>query len=123
MTDPDLADRMVNMDPTLLRLLTIEITSFGLWDALRYFLENETERGTLDDIGFAIGRDSNAMLSLLGDLTSKGWLSRRTLESGVTEYVLTQERERRALLDHLYAAFQGHLFRLQAIYHWTQAPA
>jgi hypothetical protein len=121
--DPDLADRMVDMDPRLLHLLTQEITSFGLWDALRYFLETGSERATMDEIGLAVGRDSDIMLSILGELTTRGWLARRVNEEGITEYVLTQEQERRTLLDHFHATLQERTFRLQAIYHWTQSTA
>ncbi|MGH2541659.1 MAG: hypothetical protein ACRDIB_02610, partial [Ardenticatenaceae bacterium] len=118
--DTDLAERMREMEPELLHLLTREITSLGSWDALRYFLETGEEEATLDEIGMAAGRDSTAMLDILGALTGLGWLSRRANAGGKTVYKLTQERSRRALLDQFHTSLHDRLFRLQAMYHWTR---
>jgi DNA-binding MarR family transcriptional regulator len=108
------------MDPLLLDLIVTDITSLGRWDALRYFLETGEERATMDDIGVAVGRDSTALLGILGELTALGWLSRRTNEAGQTEYVLTQEQGRRMLLDQLRAALHDREFCIQALYYWTR---
>ncbi|MDQ4078197.1 MAG: hypothetical protein M3220_18365 [Chloroflexota bacterium] len=118
--EPDLDDRMRDMEPELYRLLTRDITSLGRWDALRFFLEMEQEQATMDEIGMAAGRDSAPMLSILGALTSLGWLTRRTDESGETLYQLTREQERRQLLDRFHDAIHDRTFRLQAMYHWTR---
>ena len=118
--DSDLADRMIDMDADLLHLLTSEITSFARWDVLRFFLETGSEKGTMDEISLAIGRHPELLLSIMGELTSLGWLARRTDENK-THYFLTQEQERRQLLDRLYASMYDLSFRLKAIYHWTQA--
>ncbi len=115
----DLDERMRDMEPSLYQLLTQEVTSLGHWDVLRFFLETDEEQATLDEIGLAAGRDSGLMLTILGSLTSLGWLTRRSGESGESFYQLTKERERRALLDHLHASLHDRAFRLQAIYQWT----
>ncbi len=118
--DPDLDDRMRNMEPSLLHLLIHEINSFGRWDALRFYLEGGAERATMDQIGLAAGRDSATLLRGLGELASLGWLARRANDAGETEYILTQARDRRLLLDQLHTAMHDRAFRLQAIYHWTR---
>ena len=117
--NPDVMDRMFDMDPDLLHLLTHEITAFAQWDVLRYFLENGHAQASMDDISIAVGRDSEALIDMLGQLTTRGWLARRT-DKQQTIYLLTQEQERRRLLERLHASFHDHTFRLQVIYHWTQ---
>lgn len=118
-TATTIADRLFEMEPALLHLLTHEINSFGRWDALRYFLETDSEQATLDEIGAAVGRSSEVLLRILGELTTLGWLARRS-QGGVTFYVLTQELDRRHLLDRLRASMHDHRFRLQVIYQWTR---
>lgn len=112
-------EQLTEMDPALRHLLTHEITTLGRWDVLRFFLETESEQGTMDEIGLAVGRDSEMLLTSLGALTTHGWLARRTQE-GTTYYVLTQERERRDLLERLHTALHERRFRLQALYQWTR---
>ena len=75
--NPDLMDRMFDMDPDLLHLLTHEITAFAQWDVLRYFLESGHAQASMDDISIAVGRDSEALIDMLGQLTTRGWLARR----------------------------------------------
>ncbi len=118
--DPDLADRMVAMDRGLLQLLTTEITSFAQWDVLRFFVDTGSHVATMDQIAQAIVRDSATLVGVMGELTTRGWLARRSNAAGEAEYLLTQERDRRRLLDQLHASLHDRNFRLQAIYHWTR---
>lgn len=115
----DLADRMSDMPPVLLHLITHEVNSFGRWDVLSYFLESGSEEGTLDQIAAAIGRETGAMFALLGELVSAGWLSRQVAESGETRYRISQAVDRRRQLEQLKAAMASRAFILKAIYHWS----
>ncbi len=116
----DFMDRMFEMDPDLLHLITHEVTTFAQWDALRYFVETHDTQATMDEISIAVGRESDILIDMLGQLTSRGWLARQS-HNQQTFYYLTQEQERRRLLERLHASFHDHTFRLQAIYHWTQS--
>ena len=116
----DFTDRMFELDPELLHLLTHDVTTFAQWDTLRYFVESYQTQATMDEISIAIGRESDILIDILGQLTSRGWLARQSHDQQ-TFYYLTQEQERRRLLERLHASFHDHTFRLQAIYHWTQS--
>lgn len=116
----DFTDRMFELDPDLLHLLTHDITTFAQWDTLRYFVESHQTQATMDEISIAIGRESDILIDILGQLTSRGWLARQSHDQQ-TFYYLTQEQERRRLVERLHASFHDHTFRLQAIYHWTQS--
>lgn len=117
--DLSLVERMTITDLELRHLLAKEISSFSRWDVLRFFLETGQDQATMDEIGDATGRDSEVLLNVMGALTTFGWLARRMGE-GETSYLLTQEEERRRLLDRLHASFHDSLFRQQAIYQWTR---
>lgn len=117
--NPHVMDRMFDMNPELLYLLTNEITALGQWDVFRYFLETDEQEASMDEISVAIGRDSEVLIGILGELTTRGWLARRSYDTETT-YLLTQEQERRRQLERLRASFHDRAFRLQAIYHWTR---
>jgi DNA-binding MarR family transcriptional regulator len=118
--DPDLADRMANMDPALLYLLTREIATFARWDVLRFYLETDEPAATMDAIAAAVGRDAAALVPTMGELVSLGWLARRTSPDGEVEYLLTQDRDRQQQLERLHASLHDRQFYLQALYHWTR---
>src|SRR5262245_33227111 len=109
-----------DMDAALSRLLMSEITSFARWDVLRFFLETEQRPTTIDQLSLSLERDISSLLTILGDLTALGWLARRSDPASGTVYTLTQERERRLLLDKFHAAMHDSTFRLKAITYWGQ---
>ena len=115
----DFTDRMFEMNPDLLHLLTHEITTFAQWDVLRYFVESGDAQATMDEISLAAGRESDILIDVLGQLTTRRWLTRQS-HNQQTFYYLTVEQERHRLLEQLHASFHDRTFRLQAIYHWTQ---
>ena len=115
----DFVDRMFEMDPDLLHLLTHEITTFAQWDVLRYFVESGHARATMDEICLAAGRESDILINVLGQLTTRGWLTRQS-DNQQTFYYLTLEQEHHRILEQLHASFHDRTFRLQVIYHWTQ---
>lgn len=120
MYDPDLADRMEEMDPQLRAMLGDEITSFVTWDVVRFFVESEQEEGTLDEVAEAVGRAPADMLGAVNDLVRAGLLGRRGGDDA-THYVLTQERRRRDLVERFVAATHDRDFRLKVIYHLLRA--
>ena len=118
-SESDFMDRMFEMDPDLLHLLTHEITTFAQWDVLRYFVESGHAQATLDEIGIAAGRESDVLIDVLGQLTTRRWLTRQN-HNQQTFYYLTLEQKRHRILEQLHASFHDRTFRLQVIYHWTQ---
>lgn len=116
MYDPDLVDRMEDMDPQFLALLREHITSFAKWDILRFFVELERESATLGEIAEAVGREPATLLGEAADLVRGGFLGRRTID-GETHYVITQEKRRRSQLEAFLAATHERDFRLKVIYH------
>ncbi|HBY93948.1 MAG: hypothetical protein M5U01_17280 [Ardenticatenaceae bacterium] len=116
MYDPDLADRMEDIDPQFRALLREHITTFIRWDILRFFVETNRESAPLDEIAAAVGREPAALLAESADLVRAGFLGRRTVE-GTTHYVITQERRRRAQLETFLTATHDREFRLKVIYH------
>lgn len=116
-SDIELADQMADMAPEMRQLLMWDVNTLARWDVLRCFLENDYTPATLDDIAYATARDTEELLTATGALVAAGWLSRRTVDVE-TQYTLTQERERRILLNQLHTSLQDHDFRLKAIYYW-----
>lgn len=116
MYDPDLADRMEDMDPQFLALLRDHVTSFAKWDILRFFIELNRDAAPLDEIAAAVGREPATLLAEAADLVRSGFLGRRTVE-GETHYVITQESRRRAQLEAFLTATHDREFRLKVIYH------
>lgn len=121
--DPDLADRMEDMDPQFRVLLREHITTFARWDILRFFIELRRSEGTLEEIGAAAGREPAALLPEAAGLVRSGFLGRRTGDDGTTRYVLTEESRRRAQLETFLAATRDRDFRLKVIYHLLNAEA
>jgi hypothetical protein len=111
----------LRMDAALSHLLMSEVTSFARWDVLRFFLETEQRPTTIDQLSLALERDISSLLAILGELTTLGWLARRSDPVLGTIYTLTQERERRLLLDKFHAAMHDSTFRLQVITYWSRA--
>lgn len=116
MHDPDLADRMEDMEPQFWALLQDVVTSFPKWDILRFFVELGIESAPLDEIAEAVGREPAALLGEAADLVRGGMLGRRTVD-GTTHYVITQESRRRTQLEAFLAATRDRDFRLKVIYH------